>query len=74
MHIKVCTLALLIGAPLSLAQKPQERPKVHSDFTFGSIPVSARRTKSHVEGQDRYMVVAFHEGWSFDKVGKGAES
>jgi hypothetical protein len=70
MHIKVCTLALLIGASLSLAQKPPERPKVHSEFTFGSYPVSRDAINLMSKDNIRYMVVAFHEGWDFNKVGK----
>ncbi len=58
------------GASLSLAQKPPERPKVHSDFTFGSYPVSRDAINLMSKDKNRYMVVAFHEGWSFDKVGK----
>jgi hypothetical protein len=70
MHIKVCTLALLIGASVNLAQKPPERPKVHSDFTFGSYPVSRDAINLMSKDNIRYMVVAFHEGWDFNKVGK----
>jgi hypothetical protein len=70
MHIKVCTLALLIGASVSFAQKPPDRPKVHSDFTFGSYPVSRDAINLMSKDKIRYMVVAFHEGWNFDKVGK----
>jgi hypothetical protein len=69
-HIKVCTLALLIAASVGLAQKPQERPRVHSDFTFGSYPVSRDAINLMSKDQIRFMAVAFHEGWSFDKVGK----
>jgi len=69
-HIKICTLALLIGASVSLSQKPPERPKVHSDFTFGSYPVSRDAINLMSKDKIRYMVVAFHEGWDFDKVGK----
>ena len=66
----LCTLVLLIGATVSLAQKPQDRPKVHSDFTFGSYPVSRDAINLMSKDKIRYMAVAFHEGWSFDKVGK----
>jgi hypothetical protein len=70
MHIKVAALVLWIGASVSFAQKPQERPKVHSDFTFGSYPVSRDAINLMSKDKIRYMVVAFHEGWGFDKVGK----
>jgi len=61
---------LLIGASVSLAQKPPERPKVHSDFTFGSYPVSRDAISLMSKDNIRYMIVAFHEGWGFDKIGK----
>jgi len=69
-HMKLCTLALLVCASASLAQKPPDRPKVHSEFTFGSYPPSREATALMAKERSRYMLVAFHEGWSFDKIGK----
>jgi len=70
MHIFVCTLALLLGGSVGLAQKPPDRPKVHSEFTFASYPVSRDALALMSKEKSRYMLVAFHEGWDFDKIGK----
>ena len=69
-HMTICTLALLAGVSASLAQKPPERPKVHSEFTFGSYPASRDATNLMSKERSRYMLVAFHEGWGFEKSSK----
>jgi len=69
-HMTICTLALLAGVSVALAQKPPERPKVHTEFTFGSYPASRDATNLMSKERSRYMLVAFHEGWSFEKIGK----
>jgi hypothetical protein len=71
MHIKVGAVALLIiFVSLGFSQKPVQRPKVHSDFAFGSYPTSREATSLMSKDKNRFMVVAFHEGWDFDKIGK----
>ena len=70
MHMTLCTLAFLLGSSASFAQKTPERPKVHSEFTFGSYPVSREAMNLMSKDRSRYMLVAFHEGWDFEKIGK----
>jgi hypothetical protein len=55
---------------LLLAQKPAEKPKVHADFQFGSYPTSRTGEELMKEELARQVVVAFHEGWGFDKIAK----
>jgi hypothetical protein len=61
---------LLIPLVLLLAQKPVKKPDVHPDFQFGSYPSS--RTAEEILKDDlaRQIVVAFHQGWSLEKISK----
>lgn len=68
--VPVLVLVGLLGATVCLAQKPASRPKVHSDFVFGSFPVSRDADTLMSKDKNRFMIVAFHEGWDFDKIGK----
>ena len=68
-RMKLCVLGLL-AASMVLAQKPVPRPKVHSDFAFASFPVSREAALILAKEKYRYMLVAFHEGWDFEKIGK----
>lgn len=62
-------LLFLLAAPGS-AQKKPERPKVHADFYFGSIPPSRDATKTLAEDKSRLILVGYHEGWSEEKMAK----
>lgn len=55
---------------LLLAQKPVEKPKVHADFQFGSYPSSRSAEELLKDDLARQILVAFHEGWSLDKISK----
>jgi len=68
-RIMVCVLGLL-AASVVFSQKPPQRPKVHSDFTFATFPVSREAYQLMSKEKYRYMLVAFHEGWDFGKIGK----
>ncbi len=68
-RILVCVLGLL-AASVVFSQKPPQRPKVHSDFAFATFPVSREASQMMSKDKYRYMLVAFHEGWDFEKVGK----
>jgi hypothetical protein len=61
---------LLIPLVLLLTQKPVKKPDVHPDFQFGSYPSS--RTAEEILKDDlaRQIVVAYHQGWSLDKISK----
>jgi hypothetical protein len=61
---------ILAAASVVIAQKPPQRPKVHSDFFFGTSPVSRDAINLMSKEKNRFVVVAFHEGWDFDKIAK----
>jgi hypothetical protein len=52
------------------AQKKPDRPKVHADFYFGSIPPSRDAAKTMAQDKARLVMVGYHEGWSEDKIAK----
>jgi hypothetical protein len=67
--MKLCVLGLL-AASLVLAQKPPQRPKVHSDFAFAAFPPSREAAQLMAKDKYIYTLVAYHEGWDFEKIGK----
>src|SRR6185295_7087386 len=70
MSVKACTFALIVAVSVGLAQKPPQRPKVHTDFAFGSYPASREAANLMAKDKNGFMIVAFHEGWDFEKIGK----
>jgi hypothetical protein len=62
-------LAALLTSPV-LAQKKEEKPKVHGDFQFGSYPTSRDGMQLMSTEKARIVLVSYAEGWSFDKVAK----
>jgi len=61
---------LVLPLVLFFAQKPAEKPKVHADFQFGSYPTSRTGEELMKEELAREVIVAYHEGWSLDKISK----
>jgi hypothetical protein len=61
---------LLIPLVLLLAQKPVKKPDVHPDFQFGSYPSSRSAEEILKDDLARQIVVAYHQGWSLDKISK----
>ena len=55
---------------LLLAQKPVKKPDVHPDFHFGSYPYSRAAEEILKDELSRQIVVAYHQGWSLDKIAK----
>jgi hypothetical protein len=53
-----------------LAQKKQERPKIHSEFYFGSDPSSRDAAELASKENVRLLLVGFHIGWSVEKIAK----
>jgi hypothetical protein len=65
----------LYGTGTAVAQKENERPKVHTDFRFGSFPQSNETAETFSTNDDILMlVVGLHEGWSIDKFIKETEN
>jgi len=69
-RLTLIQFAVFVSVSVGLAQKPPPRPKVHSEFSFGSYPSSREANNLMSKEKNRYLLVAFHEGWDFDKVGK----
>jgi hypothetical protein len=61
---------LILPLVLVLVQKPAEKPKVHPDFYFGSYPLSRPAEEIMKDPLARQVLVAYHEGWSLDKISK----
>ena len=55
---------------LLLTQKPVKKPDVHPDFQFGSYPSSRQAEELLKEDLAREILVAYHQGWSVDKIAK----
>lgn len=68
--LKLSLLVILTAATVVTAQKPLQRPKVHSDFAFATSPVSREAINLMSKEKNRFVVVAFHEGWDFEKIAK----
>ena len=71
------TLAILLvlsTAPAGWTQKEEERPKVHTDFAFGSFPYSPEAHELFSDEETVRLIVGFHVGWSVDKFIKETES
>ena len=61
---------LVIPLILLLAQKPVKKPDVHPDFQFGSYPTSRQAEELLKDDLAREILVAYHAGWSVDKIAK----
>jgi len=61
---------LVIPLILLLAQKPVKKPDVHPDFQFGSYPTSRQADELLKDDLAREILVAYHAGWSVDKIAK----
>jgi hypothetical protein len=71
MKTKVIVLATLLLLATSLvAQKKPEKPKLHSDFYFGTYPVSRDAGTLVAKENARLLLVGFHQGWDLEKVAK----
>ncbi len=61
---------LIMPLIMLLVQKPVKKPDVHPDFQFGSYPYSRAAEEILKDNLSRQIVVAFHQGWSLDKIAK----
>jgi hypothetical protein len=62
--------AMLLVATAGLSQKRQEKPKLHSDFKFGSYPVSRDAAAMLSKENVRLVLVGLHQGWDLEKIAK----
>jgi hypothetical protein len=71
MKTKALVLATLLFLATSLvAQKKPEKPKLHSDFYFGTYPVSRDAATLVAKESARLLLVGFHQGWDIQKIAK----
>ncbi len=71
MKTKVLVLVTLLFLATSLiAQKKPEKPKLHSDFHFGSYPVARDAATLIAKENARLLLVGFHQGWDLEKIAK----
>jgi hypothetical protein len=69
-RILVFTASLLLLASTGLSQKNQEKPKLHSDFYFGTYPVSRDANTLMANEKARLLLVGFHNRWDIEKIAK----
>lgn len=71
MKTKLFVLATLLFLAASLvAQKKPEKPKLHSDFYFGTYPVSRDAATLVASENARFLLLGFHQGWDIEKIAK----
>lgn len=63
-------LALALAASAGFGQKKPERPKLHSDFYFGSYPSYRDAGALMAQENARLLLVGFHQGWELSKIAK----
>jgi hypothetical protein len=66
--------ASLLIASTGLSQRTQEKPKLHSDFYFGTNPTSRDAATTLGNEKVRLLLVGFHNGWDIEKIAKEAKA
>ena len=69
-RILVFAVSLLLLVSTSFSQKNEEKPKLHSDFYFGSYPVSRDGAALMANEKARLLLVGFHNKWDIEKIAK----
>jgi hypothetical protein len=70
----LATLALLLITATGLSQKRQEKPKLHSDFQYGTYPVSREASTLLAKENVRYVLVGLHQNWDMEKIAKESKT
>ena len=73
-RILVFAASLLLLASIGLSQKNQEKPKLHSDFYFGTYPLSRDAVTLMANEKARLLLVGFHNGWNIEKIAKESKT
>jgi len=73
-RILVVFAASLLLVSTGLSQKNQEKPKLHSDFYFGTYPISRDAVTLMAKDKARLLLVGFHNGWDIEKIAKESKS
>jgi hypothetical protein len=66
--------SLLLLASTGLSQKNQEKPKLHSDFYFGTYPMSRDAVALMAKDKARLLLVGFHNGWDIERIAKESKA
>jgi|GEM_PF-1547159 len=66
---KVLVLIALLSTPVQ-AQRKAERPRLHSDFYFGSSAASREALQLMEKEQARLLLVGFHQGWDIPRIAR----
>ena len=70
MKTRLLAVLLLALACSGFGQRKPERPKIHSDFHFGSLPVSRDAIDRLSKENIRLLLVGLHNGWDLQKIEK----
>jgi hypothetical protein len=73
-RIFVLAASVLLLASTGLSQKNQEKPKLHSDFYFGTYPLSRDAIEIMAKEKARLLLVGFHNGWNIEKIAKESKA
>jgi len=65
---------LLLLVSTGLSQKNQEKPKLHSDFYFGTYPMSRDAVAIMAKDKARLLLVGFHNGWDLERIAKESKA
>jgi len=68
--VLVAIAAVLLVAATGLSQKKPEKPKLHSDFAFGTYPISRDATTLLSKENARLILVGLHQNWDMEKIAK----
>jgi hypothetical protein len=61
---------MLLVATTGFSQKKPEKPKLHSDFKFGTYPISRDAATLLGKENARLVLVGLHQGWDMEKISK----
>jgi hypothetical protein len=73
-RILVVLAASLLWVATGLSQKNQEKPKLHTDFYFGTYPLSRDAVTLMAKEKARLLLVGFHNGWDIEKIAKESKT
>ena len=70
MRVRILAVLMLALVCPGYAQRKPERPKIHSEFFFGSMPVSRTAIDRMAKEDVRLLMVGLHNGWDLEKIAK----
>ena len=70
MKTRLIAIAVILLTLPVYAQRREEKPKVHADFQFGSLPTSKAGEELLADEKARWIIVGYHEGWMIDRIAR----